>query len=77
MTRQELFEFLEEKNIAIPANIDSLLRKCKSLTVFNTTKELAVAATNGNTEFEVKYEIPGKDRTCQPKGGPSKRSGTG
>jgi hypothetical protein len=28
--------------------------------VFNTTDELAVAATNGKNQFEVKYDIPGK-----------------
>lgn len=54
------FEILEEKSIAIPSNIKALLSECKSFTIYNTTDELAVAATNGKNEFEVKYDIPGK-----------------
>lgn len=58
----DLFNVLKEKNISLPENIASLLKDCKSLTVFNTTEELADAATNGkqNVEFEVKYDVPGK-----------------
>jgi hypothetical protein len=58
----ELFKILEEKKIALPDNISSLLNDCKKYTVFNTTDDLAIAATRGkeNMEFEVKYDIPGK-----------------
>ena len=58
--KTDFIEILEEKKITIPENIRILLTECKSLTVFNSTNELALAATNGKTEFEVKYDIPGK-----------------
>jgi hypothetical protein len=57
-----LLNVLNEKNIILPGNITELLTGCKSFTVFNTTEELAEAATNGkeNSEYEVGYDIPGK-----------------
>lgn len=55
-----LLEILKKKKIAVPENIKTLLTENKSLTVFNTTSELAHAATNGQMEFEVKYNVPGK-----------------
>lgn len=59
---KNLFSILEEKKINLPENISDVLKNCKNLSVFNTTDELAVAATNGkeNNEFLVKYDIPGK-----------------
>lgn len=56
----DFFEALEKKKIEIPGNVASVLEECKSFTVFNSTEELAVAATQGETQFEVSYEIPGK-----------------
>jgi hypothetical protein len=58
----ELFEVLKRKNITLPDKVTGLLQSCKSYTFFNTTNELAGAATNGkeNIEFEVKYDIPGR-----------------
>ncbi|HYX05617.1 MAG TPA: DUF4914 family protein, partial [Bacteroidales bacterium] len=58
----DLLKILEEKNIRLPENITSVLENCRSLTIYNTTNELADAATNGteNVEFEVKYDVPGK-----------------
>jgi predicted ferric reductase len=32
----------------------------QKLTVFDTTHDLAIASTNGEREYEVKYDIPGK-----------------
>lgn len=58
--KKEFFEILEERNIAIPANIKELLSECKSLSVFNSTEKLAIASTDGKAEFEVKYDVPGK-----------------
>lgn len=57
-----LLSILEKKKIQLPENVKSVLEECKSLTIFNTTLELADAATNGkdNPEFHVKYDIPGK-----------------
>ena len=57
-----LLTVLNGKNIIVPDNISQLLKECKSYTVFNTSEELANAATNGkdNLEFEVKYDVPGK-----------------
>ncbi|NOY97292.1 MAG: DUF4914 family protein [Chlorobi bacterium] len=58
----DLFKVLKEKNISLPGNIESLLKGCKSYSVFNTTEELAEAAVGGkgSNEFEVRYEVPGK-----------------
>ena len=60
--KHNLFEILEANKISLPENIASLLEGCKSYTVFDTTEELATAATNGkeNVSFDVKYDIPGK-----------------
>jgi hypothetical protein len=62
MVMDSLFKILSEKNIQLPGNVTDVLKECKSLTVFNTTDELADASTNGkqNNEFFVKYDIPGK-----------------
>jgi hypothetical protein len=57
-----LITVLNEKNIIVPDNIALLLAECKSYSVFNTSEELEVAATNGkeNPVFEVKYDVPEK-----------------
>jgi len=59
---ENLLTVLKEKKITLPDNIFDILNGCKSYTIFNTTDELADAATNGknNVEFEVKYDVPGK-----------------
>ena len=56
-----LLKILEEKNIQLPENIYDVLTNCKSLTVFDTTNELADASTNGkeNDEYSVTYDVPG------------------
>jgi len=58
----DLFKLLEEKNITLSDNITGILKQCKSYTVYNTTRELADAATCGveNKQCEVSYDIPGK-----------------
>ena len=57
-----LISTCKEKNIILPEMVMNLLQSGKSITVFNSTDELALAATNGieNVEFEVKYDVPGK-----------------
>jgi hypothetical protein len=57
-----LLSVLNEKNIVLPDNILNVLQGCKSYKVYNTTSELADAATNGkqNLQYEVKYDVPGK-----------------
>lgn len=59
---ENLLEILKGKNINLPENIADLLNNAKSVSVFNSTDELAIASTNGleNDEFEVKYDVPGK-----------------
>ncbi|TLX78337.1 DUF4914 family protein [Labilibacter sediminis] len=59
---KDLIEVLNGKGIALPENVSNLLKEAKSVSFFNTTEELANAATNGkeNLEFEVKYDVPGK-----------------
>ena len=53
---------LELKGVQLPSNVEEVLGACRSFTCYNTTEELAEAATNGkeNKEFEVSYEIEGK-----------------
>ncbi len=58
--KTDFFEIAAERNISVPDNIKALLNECKSFTVFNTTEELTIAATNGKTEYKVKYDVPGK-----------------
>jgi len=62
MVMNNLLKTLEQKNIQLPENVYNVLTNCKSLSVFNTTEELADASTNGkeNDEFSVKYDVPGK-----------------
>jgi hypothetical protein len=57
-----LVTILNEKNIVLSDNIVNLLAECKSYTVFNTSEELEIAATNGreNQQYEVQYDVPGK-----------------
>lgn len=57
----DLFTILKQKGVILPENISTLLHNCKKLTVFDTTDDLANAATNGveNVSFEVKYQVPG------------------
>lgn len=56
----DLIKQLKDKKVELPANIVSLLENCKSVKYFNTTDELVEAATNGQKEYEVKYDIPEK-----------------
>ncbi len=58
--KTDFFKILDDNNIVIPEHMRTLLNDCKSLTVFDTTEDLAVAATNGQASFEVKYDVPGK-----------------
>lgn len=53
---------LNTKGIQLPDNVEKVLSECKSFTLFNTTEELANAATNGkeSNEFKVAYEVEGK-----------------
>lgn len=58
----DLFTILKQKGVKLPENISSLLQNCEKLSLFDTTDELAIAATNGveNVSFEVNYHVPGK-----------------
>jgi hypothetical protein len=62
MVINRLISILEEKNIHLPENILYVLQECKSLTLFDSTLDLADAATGGkeNLEYHVKYTIPEK-----------------
>jgi hypothetical protein len=53
---------LDKKGVKLPANIEKVLSACQSFTCYNTTEELADAATCGkeNNEFAVSYDIEGK-----------------
>lgn len=56
----DLIKQLKEKKINLPENVLDVLENCKAVHFFNTTDELVDAATNGQKEYEVKYDIPGK-----------------
>jgi hypothetical protein len=58
----DIFTILKQKGIVLPENTGALLDSCKTLTLFNSTSDLAIAATNGlaNVRYEVKYDVPGK-----------------
>lgn len=58
---ENFFEVLDQKQVELPHNVLDLLNSCKGFTFFNTSEELAEAATNGkeNSEFTVKYDVPG------------------
>jgi hypothetical protein len=62
---KSFFDILKDRYIALPENIKTLLTECKSFKVFNTTDELAFASTNGEAEFEVKYDVPGKGEVTE------------
>lgn len=55
-----LFQVLETKNIALPADAVEILTGCRSFQVFNNTTELATAAVGGSDSqsFEVSYSLP-------------------
>jgi len=55
-----LIKQLKDKKVQLPENVISLLENCKGVKFFNTTDELVEASTNGQKEFEVKYDVPGK-----------------
>lgn len=57
----EFSKTLSERGIDLPENIASILNECKSFSLYNTTDELTVAATNGieHKEFAVTYDIEG------------------
>ncbi len=58
----EFFKVLEKKKISLPDDAFVILSSCKSFQSFDNVKELAVAAVGGegNSSYEVKYNIPGK-----------------
>ena len=62
MSMSNLLKILEQKGILLPSDVAELLSTCKGFQFFNTTEELAEAATNGidRVKFEVKYEVPGQ-----------------
>lgn len=62
MIHSEFIAFLNQKGVALPQEISSLLGTCKSYQVFNTTDELEKIATGSKDQdaFDVSYEIPGK-----------------
>jgi hypothetical protein len=58
----DLFKVLEKKKISLPDDAVVILSSCKSFRAFDTVRQLAAAAVGGegNSRFEVKYDIPGK-----------------
>ena len=62
-----LFQLLETKNIALPADAVEILTGCRSFQVFNNTTELANAAVGGSDSqsFEVAYSLPDRGRVTE------------
>jgi hypothetical protein len=61
-----LFKTLDEKKISLPEDVLAVLGNCKSFATYDTVKQLASAAVNGdNASYEVKYEIPGKGEVSE------------
>jgi hypothetical protein len=62
MIKDNVLSILEEMKVNLPVNVKAVMQECKSLTLYDTTDELADASTGGkgNNSFEVKYLIPGK-----------------
>ncbi|MDD3079961.1 MAG: DUF4914 family protein [Paludibacter sp.] len=63
----QLISTLGKSGITLPAELLELLNTCKSYTVYDTVDQLAVAALGGegNNQFEVKYDIPGKGEVTE------------
>jgi len=60
---ENFFKTINEKKINLPDEAFILLNSCESFKTFDSSEELAEAATGGkeNNRFEVKYDIPEKD----------------
>ncbi len=56
---------LAAKNIELPANIAELLSRCEPYQVFDSTEALALAATDGQARYEVKYDVPGRGEVTE------------
>nr|MBD3623689.1 DUF4914 family protein [Sunxiuqinia sp.] len=62
----DLFNILNNKKITLPADVQAILKNCISYNTFDTVKQLASAAVDGDkTSFEVKYDIPGKGEVSE------------
>jgi len=59
---KDIFQVLGKKNIALPQDVNMLLKSCQNLTVFDSVEQLAIAAVGGENRntFEVKYDLPEK-----------------
>jgi hypothetical protein len=62
---KDLETTLAARGISLPDNIAALLEGCRSYCVFNSTDELAEAATQGRSRFEVTYDVPGKGEVVE------------
>lgn len=62
----ELFKKLEKRRISLPDDVLVILGGSKSYKTFDTVTQLASAAVgNGQSTFEVKYDIPGKGEVVE------------
>lgn len=62
----DLFNILNNKKITLPADVQAILKNSISYNTFDTVKQLASAAVDGDkTSFEVKYDIPGKGEVSE------------
>ena len=62
----DLFNILNNQKITLPSDVQAILKNCKSYTTFDTVKQLATAAVDGDKKsFEVKYDIPGKGEVSE------------
>jgi len=59
---EEFKKVIAGKRIKLPDDLWDVINNCKSIKVFDTVNDLALASVNGkdNNYFEVKYDVPGK-----------------
>jgi hypothetical protein len=59
---KDILDKCKQNQVVLPAELEDVIANCKSMTLFDTTEQLADASTGGknNNEFEVKYNVEGK-----------------
>ncbi|MCF8361880.1 MAG: DUF4914 family protein [Prolixibacteraceae bacterium] len=59
---ENILDKCKRNQVVLPAELEDVIANCKSISLFDTTEQLADASTGGraNSEFEVKYNVEGK-----------------
>ncbi|HKK82532.1 MAG TPA: DUF4914 family protein, partial [Prolixibacteraceae bacterium] len=64
---ENILDKCKQNQVVLPAELEDVIANCKSITLFDTTEQLADASTGGkdNNEFEVKYNVEGKGEVVE------------